>query len=71
MIDAEYTSIEIGMLFTGGWVVRVGKKHDIAMGCGWIYDVLRSADIVCRVVKTHQVVSVHAIRLDKNTAFRV
>ena len=41
------------------------------MRCGWIYDVLCSADIVCGVVKMHQVVFVHAIGLNKNTTFCV
>lgn len=40
------------------------EDHDVAMRCGWIYDVLGTPSVICCVIYSHDFVGVYAIRLE-------
>ena len=50
------------------WMIRIivvlGKDHNIAVGCVCINGVLLSADIICGIIDTKNVVQIYAVVLE-------
>ena|ERR1700722_2502042 len=62
VVDAE--NARVGVLVTGS---IIGEENDIAMICVRVNDILGATYIICSVIYPHDVVSIHAFFLEKDT----
>jgi hypothetical protein len=64
VIDAKHSGIAE---MIGIRIAFLSKQHDIAMRCVGINDILRTSNIVCRIVDPEQIVFVNAVGLEEHT----
>jgi hypothetical protein len=65
VVYTKYLSVKIPMALTANVIVS-SKHHYVAMGSFGIDDILRSANIVRRIIEGGSVMVVHAIVLQNN-----